>query len=67
MQTSQTKVPAHALQVGDVLRTGEAVISVVAGTRTPRGKVEVTIGRDGWRRMFFWGANTQFTVTRGAE
>lgn len=61
------KVQARALQVGDVLGSGETVVSVSAGLRTPPGKVEVTLAKGERRRTSTWGASTLINVTRNAE
>lgn len=37
------KIPARHLQPGDVTGSGETVLSVNAGVRTPRSKVEVVL------------------------
>jgi hypothetical protein len=50
-----TKTPARYLHPGDVTGSGETVRTVSAGVRTPRGKVEVILEKDGRRRMAVWG------------
>lgn len=59
-----TKIAARNLTSGDRTGSGETVVSVSAGLRTPRGKVEVTLEKDGRRRMSLWGAATLINVTR---
>lgn len=60
------KVPARNLLNGDRVGSGEIVIQVAAGLKTPRGKVEVTLERNGARRMAIWNASTVITVRRAA-
>lgn len=63
------KVPARYMQPGDVVGSGETVVSVSAGVRTPRGKVEVVLERDGnraTRRLAVWGSHTAINVRRAA-
>jgi hypothetical protein len=64
--TAPQKVSARLMQKGDVVGSGETVISVSAGVRTPRGKVEVILERDGERRTAVWGAYTLINVRRAA-
>ena len=60
------KVPARALQRGDVTGSGETIVSATAGVRTPRGKVEVTLEKGERSRLALWGASTLISVTRRA-
>lgn len=63
--TETHKVQARALQRGDITGSGETIVSVSAGARTARGKVEVTLEeRDGYRRTLVWGAYTMINVRR---
>jgi hypothetical protein len=64
MQPNRQKVPARHLMLGDRLCTGETVVAVSRGARTPSGKVEVTLERDGNRRTPLWGASTTINVQR---
>jgi hypothetical protein len=55
---------------GDVLLpSGTSVLSrPVAGARTPRGKVELSIaGRSGRQRVATWGRYTKVTIIRHTE
>ena len=61
-----TKIQARHLQPGDITGSGEMVRSVSVGVRTPRGKVEVVLEKDGRRRMSFWGAATVIGIWRAA-
>lgn len=57
------KRTARDLQSGDVIGSGETVVRVAAGVRTPRGKVEVTLRRpDGTHRTGIWNAGTKIGV-----
>jgi hypothetical protein len=60
------KVSARFLQPGDVVGSGETVVCVSAGARTPRGKVEVTLEKNGQRRTSLWGSYTLINVRRAA-
>jgi hypothetical protein len=62
--TESRRIQARFLQPGDVVGTGETIVSVSAGARTPRGKVEVTLDRDGSRRTTLWGAYTLIGIKR---
>lgn len=57
------RLPVHALKAGDILSgSRETVISVQAGVRTPRGKMEVTLEKDGRRRTSLWGRHTVVNI-----
>ena len=58
------KVPARYLIPGDQVGSGEIVAGVSAGVRTPRGKVEVILEKDGRRRCAIWGASTAINIKR---
>ena len=58
------KVAARHLLPGDLVGSGETIVSISAGVRTPRGKVEVTLEKDGRRRTSLWGAGTTISVSR---
>jgi hypothetical protein len=60
------KVPARAMQPGDIVGSGEMIVCVQAGARTPRGRVEVVLEKDGRRRMSVWGAASLINVRRVA-
>jgi hypothetical protein len=59
------KMPARNLICGDQLGSGETIVSVSAGVRTPRGKVEVILEKDGRCRRALWGAYAIINVRRG--
>ena len=65
--TQSHKLPARALLNGDQVGSGETIVSVSAGVRTPRGKVEVTLEKDGRCRRALWGAYTIINVRRDAQ
>lgn len=53
------KVPTYALRSGDITwGTGEVILSVSAGLRTPRGKMDVILEKNGRRRTATWGRHT---------
>lgn len=62
--TARVKVQARDLQRGDVTGSGETVVRVSSGLRTPRGKVEVYLEKNGRQRLAFWGAYTTINVNR---
>ncbi len=63
--TETLKIAARYLQPGDVTRgTQETIVSVSAGVRTPRGKVDVTLEKNGQRRTSQWNARTLINITR---
>jgi hypothetical protein len=64
MQPNRQKVPARHLLAGDQLCTGETVVAVNRGARTPAGKVEITLEKDGRRRTPLWGASTTINIVR---
>jgi hypothetical protein len=66
MQTNKQKVPARHLLNGDRLSSGETIVAVSRGSRTPPGKVEVTLEKDGRRRTPLWGASTTINILRPA-
>jgi hypothetical protein len=61
---SPDAIPAQDLKKGDILGSGEKVVSVSAGAKTPSGKVEVTLEKDGKERTSLWGKNTKVTVKK---
>jgi hypothetical protein len=61
------KIPARAPLNGDQVGSGETIVSVNAGVRTPRGKVEITLEKDGRCRRALWGAHTVINVRRDAQ
>jgi len=54
------RVQAQHLQPGDIVGSGEIVQSVSAGTRTPKGKVDVQLST----RFTQWGKYTLINVER---
>jgi hypothetical protein len=55
------KIPVRALHafIGDTVSgSGETIITVSVGVRTPRGKVDIVLEKNGRRRTGTWGANT---------
>jgi hypothetical protein len=64
MTLQSLKMPARHLQPGDQVDSGETIVSVSAGVRTPRGKVEVVLQKHDRRRCAIWGAHTIINVKR---
>lgn len=60
------RVPARHLLRGDVTGSGEVVLSVSAGARTPRGMVDVLLQKAERKRAAIWNAKTIIGVRRGA-
>lgn len=60
------RVHARNLLPGDIVGSGETVVSVSAGARTPPGKVDVTLTLYGCTRTVAWNAATYIGVERGA-
>lgn len=58
------RVQARHLQKGDQVGSGEIVDWVGIGVRTPRGKVEVHVQKDGRGRLAVWGASTMISARR---
>jgi hypothetical protein len=60
------KVAARHLMKGDRVGSGETIVNVATGLHTPRGKIEVTLEKDGRRRLAFWGVSTVISIRRAA-
>ena len=58
------RVPVRNLQLGDVITSGETIIGVREGLRTPKGKLEVTLQRGDSRWTVLWGRGTTINVKR---
>ena len=62
------KLPVHALQRGDVTAaTGETIMHVSSGVRTPRGKTDVVLAKDGRTRTAVWNRHTIINIRRDAD
>jgi hypothetical protein len=61
---NRLSIPARTLLNGDQVGSGETIVNVSAGVRTPRGKVEVVLEKGGRRRSAIWGASTVINVQR---
>jgi hypothetical protein len=67
-KTSPNSIEAQYLSKGDILGSGEEVVSVSAGARTPSGKVELTLTKDGKTRNAVYGKNVKVTrLKKGME
>ncbi|SFJ72604.1 hypothetical protein [Bradyrhizobium sp. cf659] len=64
-QSTLIKVPARHLLRGDVTGSGEVVLSVSAGAKTPRGMVDVLLQKGDRKRAAIWNARTIIGVRRG--
>lgn len=57
------KKKAQDLKKGDVVTSGEEIVSVSVGTKTPSGKIEVTLkNKNGKTRTALWGKSTTIGV-----
>ena len=61
------KVPAWALQRGDLVGSGEVIVSAGAHLKTPRGMVEVVLEKDGRSRSALWNAHTIVSIRRAVQ
>ncbi len=64
-QSTLVKVPARHLLRGDLTGSGEVVLSVSVGTKTPRGMVDVLLQKGERKRAAIWNARTIIGVRRG--
>src|SRR4051794_10834681 len=58
------RVRARNLLPGDIVGSGETVVSVSAGVRTPPGKVDITLTLHGCTRSVAWNAATFIGIER---
>jgi flagellar biosynthesis chaperone FliJ len=63
-KVSANSVEAKDLKKGDIITSGEKVVSVSAGAKTPSGKVEVTLEKDGKTRNAVWGKSTKVGIKK---
>lgn len=62
-KTSPNSKEAQHLKKGDIIGSGDEVVSVSAGAKTPAGKVEVTLKtKDGKTKTSTWGKTTKVGV-----
>jgi len=62
-KVSKNSKEAQHLKKGDIIGSGEEVVSVSAGAKTPKGKVEVTLKtKDGKTKTSTWGKTTKIGV-----
>lgn len=66
-QSTLIKVPARHLVRGDVTGSGEVVLSVSVGAKTPRGMVDVLLQKGERKRAAIWNARTIIGVRRGGS
>jgi hypothetical protein len=68
-KVSKNSVPAHTLKAGDIITSGEEVVSVSAGAKTPGGKVDVVLKNlsTGKERGAQWGKHTMIGKKPKAE
>ena len=64
MTIEKYRTTAGTMQPRDIVGSGEMVVSVSAGVRTPRDKVEVILEKNGQRRMAIWGKHTTICISR---
>jgi len=63
-KTSPNSVEARSLKKGDILTSGDTVVSVSSGAKTPSGKVEVTLEKNGKTKTSVWGKYTKVGVKK---
>jgi hypothetical protein len=63
-KTSPNSVEARSLKKGDILTSGDKVVSVSSGAKTPSGKVEVTLEKNGKTKTSIWGKYTKVGVKK---
>lgn len=63
-KSALVKVPARHLLRGDVTGSGEVVLSVSTGAKTPRGMVDVILQKGERKRAAIWNARTIIGVRR---
>jgi len=62
-KVSKNSKQAQQLKKGDIITSGDEVISVSSGVRTPSGKVEVTLkNKKGITKTSTWGKTTMVGV-----
>jgi hypothetical protein len=62
-KTSSNSKEAQHLKKGDIIGSGDEVVSVSAGAKTPAGKVEVTLKtKSGSTKVSTWGKTTKVGV-----
>jgi hypothetical protein len=69
LQESSYKAPSNSVEAGslkkgDVLGSGETVVSVSSGAKTPSGKVNVTLEKNGKTRTAVWGKYTKVGIKK---
>lgn len=59
------RIPAHQLRPGDIVGSGEKVVSIVfASISIPSGKVLITLHKGDSGRSVYWGKYTMIGVER---
>ena len=62
-KVSKNSKEAQHLKKGDIIGSGEEVVSVSAGAKTPSGKIEVTLKtKDGKTKTSTWGKTTKIGI-----
>jgi hypothetical protein len=62
-KVSKNSKEAQHLKKGDIIGSGDEVVSVSAGAKTPSGKIEVTLKtKDGKTKTSTWGKTTKIGV-----
>ena len=58
------RTQAQFLEPGDVVGSGETIVSISRGVRTPPHKVEVTLRKGGRNRLALWSKYTFINARR---
>lgn len=62
---TKMQVKVYQLQIGDIMRgSKERIVSVSVGIRTPSGKMEIALNKDGVVRFALWGKHTLVWIDR---
>lgn len=61
------KVQAQHLQAGDVVGSGEVVISIIINSvKWPSNKICLLLNKDGYHRSVLWGKYTRINIKERA-
>lgn len=61
---AKLKVQAQHLEVGDIVGTGETILYVGQGVRTPKGCVDIVVQKGNKKRSSVWRKYTMIGVER---
>lgn len=64
MSQAQAQAQAQHLQIGDIVGTGETILYVGQGVRTPKGCVDIVVQKGDKKRSSVWRKHTMIGVER---